>query len=271
LSPKKPSKPAPTPPELDGPAILRSVLGKTEADIAEAKAAWETRAAKAAQTSGRQPKAFKRDLHFSIKFAKHVGAAMADGLRPDFPEIRSGENLSRAVSGAKRVDVNYSTSQAGLGFAISLKSVHRGEEDRGNADFIHNMKRNDEELRVESTNHHLRQPYAVLVAVMFLPFESCHDLTPVSSFGSFVEYFWRLKGRDEPEDAPDLFELVFIALYARSGSELGFYQVGGDTRCPRVGQPKKLLTFAEFLALIKKTYDLRNGKDFFFEDEDPDR
>jgi hypothetical protein len=152
-------------------------LEKTEAGVAEAKAKKEARAAK---KDGPQPKPFKRELNFSIGFAKHMGAAMADGLRPDFPEIQSGENLSRAVSGAKRVDVNYSTAQAGLGFAISLKSVHRGEEDSGNADFIHNMKRNDEELRVEATNHHLRQPYAVLVGVLFLPFESCSDLTPVS-------------------------------------------------------------------------------------------
>ncbi len=198
-----------------------------------------------------------------------MGAAMAEGLRPHFPEIQSGENLSRAASGSKRVDVNYSTPQSGLGFAISLKSVHRGEEDHGNADFIHNMKRNDEELRVEATNHHLRQPYAVLVAALFLPFESCNDLRPASSFASFVEYFWRLKGRSKPDDAPDLFELVFFALYARDGSEFGFYQVDGDTKCPRIGRPNKLLTFAEFLALIKRAYDQRNGKDFFFEGEEP--
>jgi hypothetical protein len=84
-----------------------------------------------------------------------------------------------------------------------------------------------------------------------------------------VEYFWRLKGRKEPDDAPDLFELVFIALYARDGSELGFYQVDGPTKCPRIGRPKHLLTFAEFLALIKKAYDVRNGKNFFFEGEEP--
>ena len=65
----------------------------------------------------------------------------------------------------KRVDVKYSTPEAGLGLALSFKSVHFGEEDSGNRDFVHNLKRNDEELRVEATGHHLRQPYAVMVAV----------------------------------------------------------------------------------------------------------
>jgi hypothetical protein len=129
------------------------------------------------------------------------------------------------------------------------------------------MKRNDEELRVEATGHHLRQPYAVLVAVVFLPFESCDDRTPTSSFASWVQYLWPLKGRVEPEDPPDRFELVFIALYARDGSTLGFYQVGGPVQCPRSGPPSRLLTFEEFLRTIRKTYDQRNGKDFAFEGE----
>jgi hypothetical protein len=199
-----------------------------------------------------------------------MASFMAEGFRPDFPEVQSGEKQSQAVSGPKRVDVNYSTAAAGLGFAISLKSVHVGEKSGGKADFIHNMKRNDEELRVEATAHHLRQPYAVLVAVVFLPFESCTDLIPTSSFAAWVRYLWALKGRTEPEDPPDRFELVFIGLYDRNGTAMGFYHVGGvDVKCPRHGQPKNLLTFEAFLKLIKNTYLKRNGKDFYFEGEEP--
>ena len=165
--------------------------------------------------------------------------------------------------------MNYSTQEAGLGLAISLKSVHFGERNEGAASFTHNMKRNDEELRVEATGHHLRQPYAVLVAVLFLPFESCDDLTPNSSFASWVQYLWPLKGRIEPEDPPDRFELVSVALYARDASELGFYLLGGDVKCPRRGRPNRLLTFQQFLQIIKSTYDRRNGKDFSFEGEEP--
>jgi hypothetical protein len=253
---------------IDGAAVISKVLQQTAADVTAAKA---TRAAANQRllSRGKKPKAFNEKLTFAIKFAKYIGVAIADALRDDFPEIKSGENPSRSVSGAKRVDVNYNTPEMGLGFAISFKSVHRGERVSGDVDFIHNMKRNDEELRVEATAHHLRQPYAVLVAVIFLPLESCTDLEPTSSFASWVQYLWPLKGRDEPEDPPDLFELVFVALYARDGSDLGFYHVGGQVPCPRQEKPSRLLTLIEFLKLVKKAYDVRNGKDFFFEGEAP--
>lgn len=239
----------PPQPPLDGPAVVAQVLQRTRADVERAKSK-------------------KPQLSFAIYFARHMGSVIADGLRGDFPEVQSGETVSQAVSGPKRVDVNYSTTAVGLGFAVSLKSVHFGEKAAGNADFIHNMKRNDEELRVEATGHHLRQPYAVLVAVLFLPFESCTDL-PTSSFAAWVQYLWPLKGRVEPEDPPDRFELVFVGLYARDGSEMGFYQVGGDVKCARHGRPSRLLTFEEFLELIKTAYRKRNSKDFYFEGEEP--
>jgi len=253
---------------IDGAAVISKVLQQTAADVAAAKAA-RAAANQRLLSRGKKPKAFNEKLTFAIKFAKYIGAAIADALRDDFPEIKSGENPSRSVSGAKRVDVNYNTPEMGLGFAISFKSVHRGERASGDVDFIHNMKRNDEELRVEATAHHLRQPYAVLVAVIFLPVESCNDLEPTSSFASWVQYLWPLKGRDEPEDPPDLFELVFVALYARDGSDLRFYHVGGQVPCPRRERPSQLLTLTEFLQLVKKAYDVRNGKDFFFEGEAP--
>jgi hypothetical protein len=245
-------------PILDSAAVIAQVLQQTGSDVAAKQ--------EAARDTGRR---FKMDLSFAISFAKHMSAAIADGLREHFPTVKSGENPSRAVAGIKRVDVNYSTPEAGLGLAISLKSVHFGERNEGTAGFTHNMKRNDEELRVEATGHHIRQPYAVLVALLFLPFESCEDLAPTSSFASWVQYLWPLKGRTEPEDPPDRFELVFVALYARGGSALGFYRLGGDVKCPRHGRPDTLLTFQQFLQIIRSTYDKRNGKDFAFEGEEP--
>lgn len=240
-----------------GTDIIKAVLERTQRDVEIAEAV--------AREKG---KPFKRDLKYAIQFAKHMGAEVAGVLEPDFPGIVSGEKPSRAVRGLKRVDVKYSTAEAGLGLALSFKSVHFGERESGNVRFVHNMKRNDEELRVEATAHHLRQPYAVMVAVLFLPFESCDDME-TSSFASWVEYLWPLKGRVEPEDPPDRFELVFIGLYARDGSELGFYEVGGPVRCPRRGRPPQLLAVGEFLQRLKESYDRRNGLDFFFEGEEP--
>jgi hypothetical protein len=261
--PKKPPLKTPRSSAPDGKAMIRAVLEKTRPEVAAAKAKAETKA----KASGEKSK-FKPDLKFAMVFAKHMSAAIAAALRPKYPEIKSGENPSRSVRGMKRVDINYSTPEAGLGFALSFKSVHFGEREGGNVRFIHNMKRNDEELRVEATSHHLRQPYAVMAAVLFLPFESCEDMEK-SSFASWVEYLWPLKGRDEPEDPPDRFELVFIGLYERDGSGLGFYEVGGGVPCPRKGRPKRLLELGDFLQRLVDTYNRRNGLDFFFEDEKP--
>jgi hypothetical protein len=254
-------------PPLNDSPILR-VLNQTRTDVAEAKRN-RKELNERLTAAGKRPKPFKEQLSFAIYFAKYMSAEIAAVLSSDFPGVRSGETPSQSVRGPKRVDLNYSTPELGLGLAVSFKSVHFGEKSNGDADFIHNMKRNDEELRVESTAHHLRQPYAVLVAAVFLPFEACTDFAETSSFASWVQYLWPLKGRTEPEDPPDRFELVFIALYARDGSELGFYQVGGPIGCPRSGRPRALLSLDEFLRIVTLTYRKRNGQDFFFEGEAP--
>jgi hypothetical protein len=244
----------------DGRVVIESVLAATNRDVAEAEAKAVTK----------KKKKFKKELKFSIAFAKHMGIEVADALQHSgFPGTVSGEKLSQAVRGMKRVDVKYATREAGLGLALSFKSVHIGEEDGGNAGFIHNMKRNDEELRVEATGHHLRQPYAVMAAIVFLPLESYQDGDEQSSFASWVEYLWPLRGRTESEDPPDRYELVFLGLYARDGSKLGFYEIGGRVPCPRKGPPKELLSFGDFLGRLRKIYDARNGRDFFFEGEEP--
>ena len=254
-------------PAAAGDSVIARVLGRTRTDVANAKREREELNERL-KAAGKRLKPFKEQLSFAIYFAKYMSAEIAAALATDFPGVRSGETPSQSVRGPKRVDLNYSTPEFGLGLAVSFKSVHFGEKEDGNADFTHNMKRNDEELRVESTAHHLRQPYAVLVAVVFLPFEACTDFD-TSSFASWVQYFWPLKGRVEPEDPPDLFELVFIALYARDGSELAFYQVGGPVKCPRAGRPSHLLSVQDFLRLVTQMYRTRNGKDFFFEGEEP--
>ena len=239
---KKPNQ-APLLQVPEGSEVIARVLARTQDDLGVAKAKRATINARRL-AKGQKPRAIKESLSFAIYFAKHMSAEIAQALvmlDPAFIGVRSGENISRAARGPKRLDVNYSTPESGLGLAMSFKSVHLGEEKNGDADFTHNLKRNDEELRVEATEHHLRQPYAVFVAVVFLPFESCTDL-PTSSFGSWVEYLWPLKGRVTVEDPPDRFELVFIGLYARDGTELGFYEVGGQIGCPRNGRPKPLLS-----------------------------
>jgi hypothetical protein len=212
---------------------------------------------------------------YATHFANSMAVLIAKQLRDDYgkrfeevkPDAEGGgvESPSQALHGLKKLDVNYSTPQAGLGIGVSLKSVHVRDVDPKQR-FHHNMKRNDEELRAEAAGYHQRQPYAVLVAVLFLPFEACEDTSGAksSSFGTWVQYLWPLGNREEPQGDFDRFERVFIGLYDPQTAELGFFDV--KTPPPRVGRPDMLLSLESLVAEIVETFDKRNALDFRWAD-----
>jgi hypothetical protein len=203
---------------------------------------------------------------YATTFASAMAVWIANGCRKKFPGIRPDrdgkgvESPSRAVRGLKRLDINFSTPQAGLLLGISLKSVHVPDR-KPTHRYHHNRKRNDEELRVEAAGYHQRQPYAVLVAVIVLPIAACDDAdSRPSSFGMWVQYLWSLAKRKEPHDDVDRFEEVFVALYDRDGATVGFFDVTEPP--PKTGRPANLLTLDQFVARITSTYEARNSKDF---------
>jgi hypothetical protein len=208
---------------------------------------------------------------YATRFADKMAICIAIGLRERFPGVlpdengRGVESPAQSVRGPKKLDVNYSTPQLGLGFGISLKSVHfREKPARG---YIHNMKRNDEELRTEASGYHQRQPYAVMIAVLFLPADACDDASPrhPSSFGSWVKYLRPLAQRHTPHDDFARYERVFIGLYARDGESMDFFDV--EQAPPRRGRPRQLLTYTEFLDEVEKTYLRRNASEFEWADD----
>jgi hypothetical protein len=216
---------------------------------------------------------------YATRFADKMAICIANGLRERFAGVlpdeqgRGVESPAQSVRGPKKLDVNYSTPQLGLGFGISLKSVHFKEKPfRG---YIHNMKRNDEELRTEASGYHQRQPYAVMIAVVFVPSDACHDASArhPSSFGSWVKYLRPLAQRHAPHDDIARYERVFIGLYERDGTKMEFFDV--EKAPPRTGRPRELLNYAEFLDEIEKTYLRRNSSEFewadspFVEEDEP--
>lgn len=209
---------------------------------------------------------------YATRFADKMAICVANALRGRFPGIlpdefgRGTESPAQAVRGPKKLDVNYSTPQLGLGFGISLKAVHfREKQKRG---YIHNMKRNDEELRSEASGYHQRQPYAVLVAVLFLPDDACDDATlrHSSSFGAWVRYLRPLSQRKSPQDDIDRYEKVYIGLYARDGSRMEFFDV--SLAPPKRGRPKNLLSQSAFLDEVEKAFLTRNVADFEWADDE---
>lgn len=203
---------------------------------------------------------------YATRFADKMAICIANGLRGRFPGVLPDEDgtgiesPAQSVRGPKKLDVNYSTPQLGLAFGISLKSVHfREKEKRG---YIHNMKRNDEELRSEASGYHQRQPYAVMIAVVFLPDEACEDATirHPSSFGNWVKYLRPLAKRRAAHDDIARYERVFVGLYDRGGSRMEFFDV--EEAPPKAGRPKNLLNETEFFDEIERTYLQRNAAEF---------
>ena len=214
--------------------------------------------------------------NYAERFSRHMATVVANWLRSTFKNITPNEagahqeSPARTAKGFKKLDVNYSTLELGLALGVSIKSISFRDK-LGKGRYTKNYSRNDNELRAEATDYHQRQPYAVLVAVAFLPIDSCDDasvskkggkvLGP-SSFGAAVKFFRPRGNRKTPKNDVDLFERFFIGLYDETTSEVLFFDV--MSRPPRSGRPdpSECLTFPQFISEIIRAYDERNKPPF---------
>jgi hypothetical protein len=221
-------------------------------------------------------------IKYAVRFADAMAAEMAADLRPRFRDISATtKREAGAAGGKKQLDVNFSTPSSGLALGMSLKSVHLRDVGSGHK-YGHNKKRNTEELLVEVTGYHRRQPYAVLVGVLFLPFDSCTDGRKgnPSSFGSWVRHLRPHVGRVEPEDDIGLFEKIYVALYEPDGSDLRFFDVETDPpknskprgagplfdEDPEDWRPLRAMSYDEFLGTVYGEYLKRNPVTFKWAD-----
>lgn len=221
---------------------------------------------RAATTSQAQKKNYAETL------SRELAQRFADDLRPQFPGIlpdpqgKGQESRARTSKGFKKLDVNYSTVELGLGLGVSIKTINF--RDAASRRYTKNYTRADGELRAEASDYHERQPYAVMVAVVFLPADACDDaLTGVSSFGAAVQIFRSRAGRRSHEDASMLFERVFIGLYETAVEEFGrvdFFDVMAAP--PRRGRPRAPMSVDRLLSEIVATYDRRNAPPFVWDD-----
>ncbi len=231
--------------------------------------------------------------NYAQRLSNELAQLVADALRTDFPNITptasgTGQEASVGVDrGSKRLDVKATDTTLGLILNVSIKTYsfqdYSPSKDRLGR-WTKNIVRNDHELRGEAMVLHQRQPYSVLVAIVFEPYEICDDGDPSrasdtakSSFahhvsvlskrsgrgrrtvygampGSFVDY-----GAQDPR--ADLFERVFIGLYEQQGEDRGaarFFDV--ETPPPRNGRPADdtTISFDELMEAIKSEVDRRN-------------
>lgn len=213
--------------------------------------------------------------NYAERLSRQLAQVFADELRPYFEGIlpnESGqgqESKVRTSKGFKKLDVNYSTIQLGLALGLSIKTINF--PDARSRRFTKNYSRNENELRAEATDYHKRQPWAVLVAVIFLPVSSCDDAAPrveqgASSFGSAVRFFRNISRREAVSGDADRFEAVYIALYD-DRANVRFFNV--DSPPPKRQRPsnEQTIDLAGLIANIRMVYDNRNSPPFQWADD----
>lgn len=215
--------------------------------------------------------------NYAEKLSRLLAQRISDALRPKYGGIlpdekgQKQESRARTAKGFKKLDVNYSTSELGLALGISIKTINFTDPKSGR--YTKNFTRVDNELRAEAADYHQRQPYAVMVALLFLPDDACTDAkgNAASSFGQAVKVLRYRTGRNEPDDEPTLFERIFVGLYSTAPKNFGdvsFFDVQGAP--PKKGRPKGLLTLQQVLDSVNALYEDRNRSTFVWADEGAD-
>jgi hypothetical protein len=213
--------------------------------------------------------------NYAERLSRALAVRIANELRGAFPGVlpdaqgKGQETRARSSKGYKRLDVNYSTVELGLGLGVSIKTINF--RDASTRRYTKNYTRADAELRAEAADYHERQPYAVMIALIFLPIDSCDDgdarSSAPSSFGQAVQIFRFRGGRAKPTDPALLFERVFIGLYqpdARKGGTVVFFDVRRPP--PKRGRPKEAMPMSGMIAEIVRAYDERNRPTFIWAD-----
>lgn len=262
----------------DRPPILEPV----EVSEFPLRAALDAAEPKPDPTAERSPK-----KNYAQRLSNALAQVVADALRPHWPSIspdakgRGQEARVRvAASGMKRLDVKVTDPTLGLLLSVSIKTYSFQDYDskKGLGRFTKNVVRNDHELRGEASVLHQRQPYSVVVGVLFTPIEAALDgVQTGSSFAHMVQTYRKRAGRGKRavvgagrdvfvhlggEDPRfDLCERMFIGLYESQGERRGHVRfVDVERPVPQRGLPREheTLSFQQFAAAIEAEVTLRN-------------
>jgi hypothetical protein len=218
------------------------------------------------------PKTATEKKNFAETFSRHLAVFFANNLRPSYRTItptadgRDHERPAKTAKGYKKLDINYSTHELGLALGVSIKTINH--RDRSSNRYTKNYTRVDNELRAEATDYHRRQPYAILIGVLFIPIDSCDDgkgATP-SSFGAAVKSFRPRGGRVEHDDDLDKMERFFVGLYEHGGA-CRYFDVAHPPPRSRRPREDETLTLDGMIQAIHAIFEARNTTPFAWADE----
>lgn len=227
---------------------------------------------------------------YASRLSRALAVYVASALRPRYPHILpteddvGHESSTGSATGRKRLDVKVWDERLGLELLVSIKTYSFRDwngRTKTAGRYTKNVQRNGMELKDEADVIHRRQPYAVMIALFFLPIDACDDGDPAasgdrgaSSFASIVRRLRLRQGRsiDPGERAFDRFDLtekLYIGLYEYADVEkrgwLRFFDTADNP--PRTGRPSEgsLRTLDELAAEIQSLVRLRNTAGFDWE------
>lgn len=213
---------------------------------------------------------------YAFQLSRGLARTMARALRPRFPGVLpteddvGHESLTKADKGRKRVDVKVWDDDLGLVLLVSIKTYSfkdwNTKKQSANR-YTKNVRRNRFELQDEAATIHRRQPYAVMVAIMFMPWTACDDGNPdspgdtgLSSFAHAVRELRAQAGRENHAQPPELFERVYIGLYEYEDIDQRgkscFFDV--TQAPPKAGRPRQPFTMSQLVDEIEKLTNQRN-------------
>jgi len=135
--------------------------------------------------------------------------------RPAPPGVLDRSGAERRLAGglgAKKVDVSWTTEEAGLIVAVSVKTINFRDGKSGS--FQKNLTNRRADLLVEATTLHRRFPYAVIAAFFFLDKDAATDGTSRrrSTFLNAFPRFRIFSGRNDPAGRDEQFERLYFVL-----------------------------------------------------------
>jgi hypothetical protein len=216
--------------------------------------------------------------NYAERLSRLLAIMVGQALRASFPTVtpsetgRDQETPIGADGGKKRLDVKVWDDKLGLILNVSIKtysfqdySPTTGKLGR----FTKNVLRNDHELRAEADVVHRRQPYSVLIGLVFMNADAARDgENSHSSFAHAVATFRKRTGRSQPDDPRyDRFESVYIGLYETEGPERGRTWYFDVTRPPsKNGIPNATLNLDQLVEAVTSTVAARNKTEIHYED-----
>lgn len=202
---------------------------------------------------------------YANRLSTCLAQKIADGLRAKFRGIlpdefgAKHESRSGSASGLKKLDVNYSNPQIGLGLGVSIKTLNFRDEGTGR--FTKNVRRLDGELRAEAQDYHVRQPFAVLAALVFMPEEAARDSASKSSLRHAWEVFRARSGRKSNINDVSLFERFWLCVYGTSKEDFGVCKCFDvSVEFPPTGLPEQSQNLTQVLTQIEAEFVRRNKK-----------